>query len=76
MILALVAVFLFDFRNQRELDEPAFEEDRGLRLMGWYNLFFLLAILVVVFLDTPWREIQMLAAAAGSYIATPRHPRR
>jgi Na+/H+ antiporter NhaD/arsenite permease-like protein len=73
VILALVAVFLFfDFRNRRGLDEPAFEEGRGLRLMGWYNLLFLLAILVAVFLDTPWRELLMLTAAAGSYIATPR----
>lgn len=73
VILALVAVFLFfDFRNRRGLDEPAFEEGRGLRLMGWYNLLFLLAILVAVFLDTPWRELLMLTAAAGSYISTPR----
>jgi Na+/H+ antiporter NhaD/arsenite permease-like protein len=73
VILVLVAIFLFfDFRNRRGLDEPALEEGRGVRLMGWYNLLFLLAILVAVFLDTPWRELLMLTAAAGSYIATPR----
>jgi Na+/H+ antiporter NhaD/arsenite permease-like protein len=73
VVLVLVAVFLFfDFRNRRGLDEPVFEEGRGLRLMGWYNLLFLLVILVAVFLDTPWRELLMVAAAAGSYIATPR----
>ncbi|MCX5975142.1 MAG: sodium:proton antiporter [Coprothermobacterota bacterium] len=73
VVLVLVAIFLFfDFRNRRGLDEPAFEEGRGVRFMGWYNLLFLLAILVAVFLDTPWRELLMLAAAAGSYISTPR----
>lgn len=77
VVLVLVAVFLFfDFRNRKGLDRPAFEEGReegrGLRLMGWHNLLFLAVILVAVFLDTPWRELLMMAAAAGSYFSTPR----
>lgn len=73
VILAIVAVFLFfDLRNRKGLDQPVFEEGRGLRLMGWHNLLFLAVILVAVFLDTPWRELLMIAAAAGSYISTPR----
>jgi Na+/H+ antiporter NhaD/arsenite permease-like protein len=77
VILAIVAVFLFfDFRNRKGLNQPNFEEGReegrGLRLMGWHNLLFLAVILAAVFLDTPWRELLMIAAAASSYISTPR----
>ncbi|MBJ7259710.1 MAG: sodium:proton antiporter [Chthoniobacterales bacterium] len=76
VVAALLAVFYvadsINFRRApeavREL-ETAHEE---FRIDGKRNFFFIVLIIAGVFLPVPWREIAMVAAALGSWYATPR----
>jgi Na+/H+ antiporter NhaD/arsenite permease-like protein len=73
-IVLLVTVFYaFDRRSYMKAPEKiraqAGEEDSW-KFLGMHNLIFLAVILGSVFLASPWREIIMVAAAAGSYFTT------
>jgi len=52
--------------------EPAASAGGGFRIEGRRNFWFLAMILGAVFLPPAWSEIAMVAAAAGSWLATPR----
>ncbi len=69
--LVLAVFLLFDFRNRKGLDEPAFAGKLGVILLGKRNFLFLAMIILVVFLPTPWRELIMIGAAIASYFLTP-----
>lgn len=73
-IAAILTVFaVIDFRNHRAVS-PIGEAAAKTRLMlrGSYNFLFLAVIIGAVFLNSPHREILMLAAAVGSYLVTPK----
>lgn len=52
--------------------KPAASADGAFCIEGKRNFWFLAAILVAVFLPPTWSESTMVAAAAASWIATPR----
>jgi len=71
-IALVLAVFLFfDFRNKKGLEEPVFAGKPGIILLGKRNFLFLGMIILAVFLQTPLREVIMIAAAVASYFLTP-----
>jgi Na+/H+ antiporter NhaD/arsenite permease-like protein len=74
--LVLAAFLAFELRAHRRETREALGLDAAriepLGVDGKRNLLFLAAVAGAVFLPTPRRETVMLAAAAGSYILTPR----
>ena len=77
-LLALLLIFyLVDRHNFRRAPRPVREEEtaeRKIDIEGLRNVFFLAIILGAVFIEHPLflREAIMLAAAIGSYYATPK----
>jgi len=71
----LLAIFYaMDRINFRRAPKAVRELETGqesFRLEGKRNFVFIVIILVAVFLPTPWREVIMIAAALGSWWATP-----
>lgn len=59
--------------RDRALDRAAIQP---LRCAGGINMLFLAGVLVAVFLPAPWRELVMLAMAAGSWYLGPNVARR
>jgi len=75
----LLGIFYFiDRHNYRRVPREirhAMTEPSGMRVQGLRNLVFLVAILAAVFIQRPpfLRETVMIAAAVGSYFATPKN---
>lgn len=75
ILLVLAIFFVLDMRSYRKLPAEFHVPpgpDEKIKVSGLFNLVFLLIILVAVFLPTPYREILMVLAAAGSYFTTPK----
>jgi len=76
--MLLATFYIVDVVNYRrapkEVREELAEPRDQWRFEGWRNLFFLALILASVFVTKPLflREVLMIAAAVGSYYATPR----
>ena len=72
----LLALFcVLDRINFRRAPEVVRELETGyekFRIDGKRNLFFVTLILLAVFLPSPWRELLMAGAAAGSWYFTPQ----
>lgn len=73
---ALLLIFVvMDTINFRRAPEVIRELETGyekFRVDGKRNFTFIAIILGAVFLPSPWRELIMVAAAAGSYFYTPK----
>jgi Na+/H+ antiporter NhaD/arsenite permease-like protein len=76
VIGGLLALFyVLDRINFRRAPEVVRELETGyekFRIDGKRNLFFVTLILLAVFLPSPWRELLMAGAAAGSWHFTPQ----
>jgi Na+/H+ antiporter NhaD/arsenite permease-like protein len=71
----LAAFYVMDRINFRRAPEVVRELETGyekFRIDGQRNFFFIALILAAVFLASPWRELLMAGAAAGSWYLTPR----
>ncbi len=78
MFLLLGIFYFIDRHNYRRVPREirhAMTEPSGMRVQGLRNLVFLVAILAAVFIQRPpfLRETVMIAAAVGSYFATPKN---
>lgn len=75
----LVAFYVVDGRAYRSEAPRAIARDktqvRALRVTGLPNVLLLGGVVGAVFLDTPWRELTMVALAGASYALTPKQPR-
>jgi len=77
LLSLLLTFYLVDRHNFRRAPAIVREEETGVRKIGidgLRNIFFLAIILGALFIERPLflREAVMLAAAVGSYFATPR----
>ena len=77
LLSLLLTFYLVDRHNFRRAPAIVREEETGagkIRIAGLRNIFFLAIILGALFVDRPpfLREAVMLAAAVGSYFATPK----
>ncbi len=63
-------------RHEERAAAPAASGREPLRITGWQNLIFLGVVVSAVFLQSPWRELDMLLATAGSLLLGPKAPRR
>jgi len=73
ILLVMAIFFVLDMRSYRKLPAEFHVPpgpDEKIKVSGLFNLVFLLIILVAVFQPTPYREILMILAAAGSYFIT------
>ena len=71
----LALFYVLDRINFRRAPEVVRELETGyekFRIDGKRNLFFVTLILLAVFLPSPWRELLMAGAAAGSWYFTPQ----
>jgi len=71
--LLLGIFYALDRKNFLRALRPVQEKEmanEAWKIDGLPNLFFLTVILGAVFAPSPWREILMLAAAAGSWLTT------
>lgn len=71
-VLLVVAIF-FVIDGLNKSDDDFSLGHQRFQLLGRRNFLFLVLILVSVFAPTPWRELLMIAAAIGSYYATPNN---
>jgi Na+/H+ antiporter NhaD/arsenite permease-like protein len=73
----LTVFYILDTHNYRKIPPPlehAIEEaGEHARVMGHYNVLFLMITLAAVFLNPPYREITMFCSAAASYLVTRQH---
>src|SRR5438094_6686331 len=77
LLSLLLTFYLVDRHNFRRVPTIVGEEESGagkIRIDGLRNIFFLAIILGALFVERPpfLREAVMLAAAVGSYFATPK----
>ncbi len=77
LLSLLLTFYLVDRHNFRRAPAIVREEETGagkIRIAGLRNIFFLAIILGALFIERPpfLREAVMLAAAVGSYFATPK----
>ncbi len=71
----LLSFYVLDRRNFRRAPDVVRELETGyekFQMDGKRNFFFIAAILVAVFLPSPWRELLMVGAAVASYAGTPK----
>jgi Na+/H+ antiporter NhaD/arsenite permease-like protein len=71
----LVMFYVLDRRNFARAPEVVRELETGyekFRVEGKRSFIFIAVIIAAVFAPSPWREILMVAAAAGAYVSTPR----
>lgn len=75
----LAVFFVIDRRAYAKESAEALSRDAAevepVRVRGGVNALLLLGVIGAVFLDTPWRELAMVALAALSFFAAPREPR-
>lgn len=76
----LCTFYIIDRRAYAREPRAALEQDARevapLGLSGWVNVGLLIAVVLAVFLNSPWRELCMLAAAAISVGVGPKQPRK
>ncbi len=75
MVLLCGIFYFLDRRNFFQAPKQIRDvetNDESWSVSGLFNLFFLLAIIIAVFMPTPWREIVMVLAGVSSYFLTPK----